>query len=515
MSEHTKIGHKRPRVFISYKRDTVPDETVAMDIYEALSSAHDVFIDQLMLVGTPWVERIDQEIRSSDFLITLLSEESVQSEMLITEVERARACFSEQGRPKILPVRLAYHAPFDYRLSAYLNDINWALWETDSDTPRIIDELMQATAGKELKLMGGSLPSRGSARAVSSTTPPAPLPSARPIPLEQPGGTMDPHSAFYVEREADGIVLEEIEKQGVTITIKGPRQVGKSSLLERVIGAAEDQKKQVIFLDFQQFDAVSLREANEFYPQFCHWVWRESGAPSEPSYNTDQKLGHGQRTSYFMQELVASLNAPLVLAMDEVERLFAAEFRSDFFGMLRSWHNGRRRNSSWRQLDIILITSTEPYLFIDNDKQSPFNVGEVIELGDFQRADLSDLNQRHGNPLSLSEEEQLVELVGAHPYLTRKALFLVASRRIVARELFVTAADDYGPFGDHLRTLLFHLHDKQELVEGMQQVIRHGQCADDRIFHRLRGAGLVRRDGKGVAPRCNLYAEFFRRRLDG
>jgi AAA-like domain/TIR domain len=514
MSEHHPItGAKRPRIFISYKRQTVPDEAVAMDIYEALSKAHHVFIDQLMLVGTHWVERIEQEIRNSDFLITLLSEESVQSEMVITEVERARACFSEQGRPRILPVRLAYHTPFDYRLSAYLNDINWAFWETDSDTPRIIDELMQAVSGKALKLIGGSLPASECDRPTSIATLPAPLSSARPVPLEQPGGTMDPHSAFYVERAADRIALQEIEKQGVTITIKGPRQVGKSSLLEKVIGAAD--RKMVIFLDFQQFDAATLREANQFYPQFCHWIWRESGASSEPSYEADQKLGHVQRTSYFMQELVSSLNAPIVLALDEVERLFASEFRSDFFGMLRSWHNARRRTSSWRQLDIVLVTSTEPYLFIDNDKQSPFNVGEVIELGDFNLTDLFDLNKRHGNPLNSAELDQLVNLVGAHPYLIRKALFMIASGRTVAPELFKTAVDDYGPFGDHLRTLLFHLHDQQELVDGMRQITRHGQCADDRIFHRLRGAGLVRRDGKGVTPRCNLYSEFFRRRLDG
>lgn len=301
----------------------------------------------------------------------------------------------------------------------------------------------------------------------------------------------------------------------MTITIKGPRQVGKSSLLEKTILTALEKKKQVIFLDFQQFDAAALKEPNQFYPQFCHWVWRESGARSKPLNYPDQELGHVQRTSYFIQEMVASLNTPVVLAMDEVERLFASEFRSDFFGMLRSWHNGRRRNSTWRQLDIVLVTSTEPYLFIDNDKQSPFNVGEVIELGDLRREDITDLNRRHGTPLSPAEEEQLVSLIGAHPYLIRRALFLVASRRIDARTLFLTADEDYGPFGDHLRTLLFHLHDKRELIEGMRQVIRHGQCADDRIFHRLRGAGLVSRGGKGLAPRCRLYADFFRRRLNG
>lgn len=199
------LEHKQPHIFISYKRQTTPDESVAMDIYKALSDVGDVFIDRLMLVGTSWVERIDQEIRNSDFFIILLSEESVRSEMVITEVERARAYLGEQGRPKILPVRLAYHAPFDYRLSAYLNDINWILWESESDTSRIIEELMQAVSGKELKRLGGALPSAAYDRLPPSVLP-SPLPSARPVPLEQPGGTMDPHSAFYVQREADGIV---------------------------------------------------------------------------------------------------------------------------------------------------------------------------------------------------------------------------------------------------------------------------------------------------------------------
>jgi hypothetical protein len=326
---------------------------------------------------------------------------------------------------------------------------------------------------------------------------------------------MDPDSAFYVVREADRIARAEIGRQGVTITIKGPRQVGKSSLLEKVVVEALAAKKTVIFLDFQQLDAAALREPDRFYPQFCHWVWRESRLASKPSVYDDPHLGHVLRTTYFMQELITSLGSPLVLAMDEVERLFTSEFRSDFFGMLRAWHNVRRRNSPWRLLDIVLVTSTEPYLFIENENQSPFNVGEVIELGDFQRSDVSVLNDRHGRPLDGKDEERLVGLIGAHPYLLRKAFFLVASGRVTAPRLFATADDDYGPFGDHLRTLLFHLHDKRELVEGMRQVIRHGHCPNDGIFHRLYGAGMVRREGNGIVPRCRLYADFFKRRLDG
>lgn len=519
MSEKSSAGHIRPHIYISYKRAANPDESVAVRLSEALAPENHVFLDQHMLIGTSWVKKIEEEILNSDFFIVLLSEESVDSEMVVAEIERARRCFNEHGRPKLLPIRLAYRADLNYRLSSYLNDISWALWESEQDNARIIDELKQVISGRELKMSAPPLATSAADEGPAVNRLPTPLPSARPVPLEQPSGTMDPHSAFYVERDADGIALNEIGKQGVTITIKGPRQVGKSSLLEKTVQSALDHKKQVVFLDFQQFEGSALKQAREFYPQFCHWVWRESGTPHKPR-DPDQELGQVQRTTYFMQELVQSLGRPLVLAMDEVERLFASDFGSDFFGMLRSWHNARRPKSPWERLDILLVTSTEPYLFIENNNQSPFNVGEVIELGDFDRADVADLNSRHASPLTLPEVNQLVELIGAHPYLTRKALFLVASGRTSARELFATAADDYGPFGDHLRTLLFHLHDKRvpdkrDLIEGMQQVIQYEQCTDDRVFHRLRGAGLVRRTGSGVAPRCKLYAEFLKRRFHG
>jgi AAA-like domain len=35
-------------------------------------------------------------------------------------------------------------------------------------------------------------------------------------------------------------------------------------------------------------------------------------------------------------------------------------------------------------------------------------------------------------------------------------------------------------------------------------------CEDERVFFQLRGAGLVRREGRSVIPRCQLYAEYFR-----
>src|ERR1044071_728145 len=171
-------GHAM-RIFISYKRDTEPDVPVARQICNTLrQEGHEVFIDRDLTVGARWAERIEDEMRRSDFLITLLSEHSVHSEMVRGEGEMAYNFGQRpEGRPRILPVRLAYREPFANPLSAWLNPINWALWDSPDDTPRLLDELLLAIAG-------GALPvamARSSSSSVVESAPqgmPLPLPSA-------------------------------------------------------------------------------------------------------------------------------------------------------------------------------------------------------------------------------------------------------------------------------------------------------------------------------------------------
>ena len=509
----------RLRIFISYKRGVSPDEPVALEVFKALSESHEVFIDQTMTVGTHWAERIEAELRRSDFLISFLTQNSVTSEMVRGEIETAHHLEKQQGKPVILPVRLAFRDPFTYPLSAYLNGINWAFWENPSDTPRLIRELMQAIAGDALSIRTD----RSKADLITLPSPasepeiPQPLPSAQPLSLEMPEGTMDPESGFYVERSTDQLALGTIERAGgVTITIKGPRQMGKSSLLIRTKAKAETLGKRVAYLDFQLFDRAALTEADRFYRQFCEWLTEELELENRVAEYWQSPLGNSQRcTRYMSRHLLKTLASPLVLAMDEVESVFDTEFRSDFFGMLRSWHNNRATTPIWKQLDLVLVTSTEPYQLIANLNQSPFNVGQVIELSDFDRGQMADLNQRHGSPLGLAQSHQLMELLAGHPYLVRRGLYLVASRQLTVAELFAQATADRGPFGDHLRYHLFRMNDKPELVQGLLEVIRQQRCPDERVFFRLRGAGLVRREGQTVLPRCQLYADYFREHLHG
>lgn len=502
------------KIFISYKRNVEPDTLVATAVYEALRQDDEVFIDTTIQVGEKWAERIQKAIKESDYLICFLSASSVHSEMVIAEIETAYHQDKEHGKPSILPVRLNYDEQLVYPLGAYLNPLQWAIWDNNADTPKLIAELKEA-------ILGGQLSAGSPATAaVDELVKKEEVPTAfanMSRDLGSPEGTMPHQSPFYVERDTDHEALNALNDiRGVTITIKGPRQMGKSSLLNRLLVEARAMNMRTAFIDFQLIENAAMETGDVFYQQFCSLLSWEFEIEDRTEEFWKIPLGHVQKTTNYLQRhLLKEIgNVPILLAMDEVERMFASPFRSDFFSMLRSWHNNRARGGDWVRLNLSLVTSTEPYQFIADLNQSPFNVGQVIELVDFTLGQISDLNHRHHDPLTEDQLRQLYDLLCGHPYLTRRALYLLASKRTTFAEMIENACEDDGPFGDHLRNYLFRMSNQEKLKAGLVQVIRSQRCSDEHIFFQLRGAGLVKRVANDVIPRNPLYADYFKKRLN-
>ena len=501
---------QQPRVFLSYKRNVEPDQGLAAEIVQGLSAAGcSVFTDQRLTIGQAWAREIEAQVRQADYLVVFLTAESSRSEMVRGEIELARQHAAINGHPRILPVRIAFDGPLPYPLNAYLDAIQYATWASPGDTPALVTGLLDAMAGTASK--------------EPRTAPPlsmsgVELPPSYAAPLPVPGGTLDIDDPWYLSRPADATAFSVIQQAGQTLTIRGPRQMGKSSLLMRTIKAALDAGKKVALLDFQLVDESSKADADVFFRRFASSIADQLELPDTVDEVWDRGYSSPQNcTRYVEKQILQPLGLPCVIAIDETDSIFRSAFSPDFFAMLRSWHGLRAHpvRRAWKKLDLVLSTSTEPQFFIERPHESPFNVGVTLPLEDFLPDQVARLNGLHPRPLPDADVHRLFALIGGHPYLTRKALYVLAGSAPTCSvdELFARSGDDNGPFGDHLRYYLLRLQRRPELIAALRQAVERRAGGDELLVHRLEAAGLVRREGKQVVPRCDLYARYFRERL--
>lgn len=503
------------RIFICYKSAAEPDRTLAQEVVQALRrNEYYVFIDKDIPVGLEWWPHIDAELKTADVFIALLSEQAVKSEMVKGEIRKAFNLNKESGRPLILPVRVQNRTEFQYPINMYLNHINWTQWDQPADTPRLINELDCAIAGVPLparERYNLTISSADQTSEIYIPTSSAPLHGSKQSPYEE-----DQEAQFYIERGSDQIALRAIEKLGVTILIKGPRHMGKTLLLNRVIQAARKLNKMTACLDLELIDQTVLADPTAFYVQFCAWISNELGIENRVAEYWDMNLSNNLRCTLYMDRyLLPLIDMPLVLAIDELGTIFYTDFRVDFLSLLRNWHNQRKIDSSWKNLDLVLVTATEPYFFIDDIQQSPFNIGEVIELKDFTAEQVAELNRRHGLPFDPKQAMELMKLLNGHPFLVRQAMYLVANKIITPEELFARAIDDDGPFADHLRYRFYKIYDKAELVQAVKKIIKGHKCNDDRMSYKLQALGLLKLENRKIVFRCELYRRYFENLLYG
>lgn len=525
VTQVTRPPTRPARLFISYQRNVQTDEILANFLYAHLSGlGHHLFFDHSLPAGDAWLHTIDHHIRESDFVIVLLSEASAHSEMVQSEIKRADDYRRQQNAPVILPVRVAYRGLLPYAIDALVDPLQYVTWSGEADNARVAQELEAAIAGGLPQrsplpgLSGSGKFSEDGGQLIDSDTLHPPLPAFDPRlleALEAPGGVVKLRDKFYIERQADALLRREITKPGTTTTIRASRQTGKSSLLVRGINHAKAQGAQVVMMDLQRLDTERLTSPDLFLRDFADLIVRKLRLDvAEVDNFWNSALGPQYKLTYLMEDYVLpEIDGPIVLALDEVDRLLQLPFHTDFFGLLRSWHNSRALDEAWDRLNLVMVISTEPYMLIADVNQSPFNVGLKIYLDDFEAAQLHDLNHRHGSPVGEADFADWLALLGGHPYLTRKALFTLVSENLRWPDLRQVAALDHGPFGDHLRRHQWLLRDEPELRAAFKQVIERNQATDEQALFRLLQAGLVKGSGESYNCRCELYRLYFRDKL--
>ena len=335
--------------------------------------------------------------------------------------------------------------------------------------------------------------------------------------LELPDGQVPLNSDFYIERPpCEAIAYEEIVSPGALVVIKSPLNMGKTSLMIRILDYARSQNYQTVSINFQLAEAHVLSDIGKFLRWLMANITLQLGIKSELDRYWNEDLGVKiSCTNYFQEYVLKQLSEPMVLALDEIDRLLEhPDIAREFLPLLRFWYEEANNTFIWQSLRMIVIYPTEISLPLDIDR-SPFNLGLPIVLSEFNWEQVRNLALSYQFQLEIQDLEQslksLMNMVGGYPYLIRLAFHALSTREITVEQLLIEAPTSSSIYRNLLHKYLIILEKHPELIELFKQVVVDPPIQIyNSAAYQLENIGLVKLQGDSVVPSCELYRLYFR-----
>lgn len=340
--------------------------------------------------------------------------------------------------------------------------------------------------------------------------------------LENPGGSVPLNSFFYIKRPPiEERTYAEINKPGSLIRIKAPSKMGKTSLMHRILTHAKQTGVHTVQIGLQRADSQVFTSLEKFLRWFCANVSRQLNLEIRLDDYWDEDIGSKVSCTLYLQEyLLEKIDAPVVLALDEVNRIFEyPQISSDFLPLLRSWYEDASELEIWQKLRLVVVHATEAYIPLDIN-QSPFNVGLPIKLPEFSLEQMQELAVRHGldwvkGEKGLQKLAPLLAMIGGHPYLARLALYNLGHQAVTLEQLLKEAPTIAGIYSNYLRHHLANIQEHPELATALKRVVTSPTSVQLEAIaaYKLESMGLVKLEGNQAVSSCELYQLYFREQL--
>ncbi|WP_017749410.1 AAA-like domain-containing protein [Scytonema hofmannii] len=336
--------------------------------------------------------------------------------------------------------------------------------------------------------------------------------------LPYPDGPLPLCSPFYIERPPlEKRVYREVTQPGCVIRIRAPKQMGKSSLVLRLLAFAQSQGYHTVNLNCYQFDTECLTDLNKLLRRLCWRVATELGIPPNIKEQWNEEIGYNLSSSLYLEKyLLNQCQKPVVLVLNEIDHFFESpHICQDFFALLRSWCEEARHNPNWQKLRLVMVYSMEEYISLDINL-SPFNIGLPISLSEFTQTQVEDLARRYGFNLCKPKDiEQLIYLLGGHPAMIQMSLYYLCCQEITMPELIQDAIANGGIYRYHLWRYSMKLHENPSLAKAYARILARQQDVSLNPIqaYKLESLGLIRFEGDRILPRCELYRAYFQKQL--
>ena len=335
-----------------------------------------------------------------------------------------------------------------------------------------------------------------------------------------PASRVPLNSIFYIERPpVETIARKAMFDPGGLIAIESPVNMGKTSLMIRLLAQARSQNYRVVSLNFQLAESSVLSDLAKFLRWLMANITLQLGMESAIDRYWQRDLGAKVScTNYLQQHILERLSEPLVLALDEVDRLFNyPEIIQEFMPLIEFWHEEANHSSVWQKLRTIAIYSTRANM-PKNFALVPFDFGLKITLPEFNFAQVKELANRYQFRLEVKNLchslTALMEMVGGHPYLIALAFHALSIREISFEQLLAEAPTPFGIYRTYLTAYFAAILDVPELFSVFAKVVAGDPVPISGMsVYKLESIGSIKFLGNKVVPSCKLYCLYFRNYL--
>ncbi|MFB2769407.1 AAA-like domain-containing protein [Pelatocladus sp. BLCC-F211] len=363
-----------------------------------------------------------------------------------------------------------------------------------------------------------------------------PQDNLQPRPLTLPGGQIPLDSVFYIDRPIlESLCYEAIQERGALLNIRAPKQMGKTSLMTRILARARYLDYHTVSVNLQLADDEILQNLERFLQWFCARVSKQLDLPNalvQPAVGIanfwDHSLGSKSNiTNYFEDVILVNLvraeslrdNRPLVIAIDELSQLFAyPDIASEFLQLLRTWSEQAKEGNAdinpWHKLRLVTVQSTE-ILMPPSINPSLLNTGLVIELPEFTFAQVQELAYRCEQEITAPQTQRLIALLGGHPYRLELAFYYLQQQTITLEELLENSAIAAAIYAEHLEQQWWNLQRYPDLLLSFTEIVRQSSPVDCEAVQafQLQQMGLVHLHGLQASLACELFRPFLGDRL--
>ena len=243
-------------------------------------------------------------------------------------------------------------------------------------------------------------------------------------------------TTIYLERSPiETICYETILKPRSLIWIEGAKWMGKTFLVNRILEQVNLPAQKTVYLDFASVDRQILQDIDKLFRWLSLMVSRQLNLENRVQYYWYDSILNCQKncTVYFAEYILTKTKSDVVLALDNIDRLFfSKEITEQFLNLLCNWREKGKADPRWAKLKLIMTQSPNARITFDLARFSlelgtplileEFNFQQVKTLANFYQLDWDDF-----------QISRLMNEVGGNPYLVRLAMYQTKTKNIALK----------------------------------------------------------------------------------